>query len=220
MAKLLLSGTFCSLNKGDAAMQLAAYRSLQAVLPSLEIAILTPHPDIDRHTYPDYELLAASRRKPAMALLHLLRAALWRLAKRLGDVDLRWLRKPAELHALAEAELLVDLSGDTLSEDYGVRCVLSHLFPIVTALLLERPVVLLAQTIGPFRLTLPIAKRVLDRVTLITAREEQSFDYVRALGVAGPSLELTADIAFLLESADSKRIDEILAAEGISEVDE
>ncbi len=219
MIKLLLTGTFCSLNKGDAAMQVAAYRSLKAVLPSAEIAILTPHPEIDRTAYPDYALLAASRRKPVIALNHLLRAALWRLATWLLNADLRWLLDPAELRALAEADVLVDLSGDTLSEDYGIPCVLSHLMPIVTALLLQRPVVLLAQTLGPFRRTLPLAKRVLDRVTLITAREEQSFDYVRSLGIAKPSLELTADVAFLLECAHSKRVDPILAAEGVSAAD-
>ena len=219
MRRFLFSGTFCALNKGDAAMQLSAYRSLQAVMPEAEITILSSFPDIDRPTYAGYKLCKSSRRQPFAALMCLVRAGLWRVVKRYARVDLRFLLAGAELQAYRDADVLVDLSGDTLTEDYGIKCVMSHLMPIFTALCLQRPVVLYAQTIGPFGVTRPLAKFALKRVTLITAREELSFDYVRSMGIAEPSLHLTADVAFLLDPAEPERVDTILAAEGVSEAD-
>ena len=219
MPRLLLSGTFCSLNKGDAAMQLSAACALNAVMPEAEITILTSFPDIDRQTYTAYRLCPSSRRQPAKALIRLLQAMLWWSVKRCAKVDLRGLLRSAELQEYRSADLLVDLSGDTLTEDYGIKCVLSHLMPILTALFLERPVVLYAQTIGPFSLTRPLVQRVLNRVALITTREVLSFTYVGRIGIAAPPLHLTADAAFLLSPANPERIDAILAAEGIRQTD-
>ena len=196
-------------------MQLSAYRSLRTLMPEAEITILTSFPDIDRNAYPGYRLCRSSRRRPVRALTVLLRAVVWWMMKRYGKLDLRFLLGSRELQAYRQADVLVDLSGDTLTEDYGIPCVVSHLMPILTALFLERPVVLCAQTIGPFSITRPLAKAVLDRVTLIAAREEATFHYVRDMGIDKPSLHLTADVAFLLEPAEPARVDAILAAEGV-----
>jgi len=212
--RILLSGTFCSLNKGDAAMELGAYRALKSAIPDSEITILTPYPEIDRQTYNGLRLCESSRRQPLKALGLLIRAVLWRALKQSG-----LLLSSPELEEYRRADVLVDLSGDTLTEDYGIKSFLSHLFPILVALSLERPVVLCAQTIGPFSVTRPLAKWILNRVALITAREELTLSYLQRIGIARPPLRLTADVAFLLDPAEPERVDDILAHEGIGEAD-
>ena len=215
MPKVLFSGTFCSLNKGDAAMQISAYRSLRAVVPEAEITIHTPFPEIDRQTYSNYRLFGSCRRRAIQAMFLLLRAMLWSSFRKFGAAGPKWLLAHPELQEYQRADVIVDLSGDTITQDYGLRCLISHLIPVFIAAFLERPVVLCAQTIGPFGITKPLAKFALNRVTLITAREELSLNELRGLGVEKPRVHLTADIAFLLEPAPAQRIDEIIAAEGI-----
>ncbi len=217
--RILFSGTYCSLNKGDAAMQLGAYRSLKAVIPEAEISILTSFPEIDQQTYNGFRLCKSSRRQPVGSLILLIRVMLWWVVKTCCKVDLSGLLSSRELREYRRADALVDLSGDTLTEDYGIKCFLSHLVPILIGLFLKRPVVLCAQTIGPFGITLPLARLALNRVTLITTREELSFTYLQSVGIVKPPLHRTADVAFLLDPAEPQRVNEILAAEGVSEAD-
>jgi colanic acid/amylovoran biosynthesis protein len=113
----------------------------------------------------------------------------------------------------------VDLSGDTLTEDYGIHVTISHLFPILIGMSLQKPVVLYAQTIGPFRIMGPIVKPVLNKAALITVRESISRDYLRKIDIAKPCIHLTADSAFLLEPAGEERLKEIMLGEGIDEDD-
>ena len=214
MPKILFSGTFCALNKGDAAMELGAHAALRALIPEADIAILSPFPEIDRDTYRDIRVLPSSRRKVLTAFVLLGRALLWRALKTAG-VDVRRMLARTELEDYRDCDLLVDLSGDTLTEDYGLACMISHLMPISYALLLERPVVLCAQTIGPFKLTRALATFTLNRVALITTREELSYAYLRAIGVDRPPLFVTSDVAFLMRPAETSRVDAILRAEGL-----
>ena len=219
MPRILLIGTFCSLNKGDAAMQISAYRSLASAVPGAEITILTPFPDIDRRTYTDQRVCLTSRRRPIAAASLLARALMWRALKGTLGIDVKPLLGSAELQKYRHADVVVDLSGDTLTEDYGVASFISHLMPILTAIALQRPVVLCAQTIGPLGVTRPLGRFALNRVSLVTAREEITHAYLNDLGIDGPPRHLTADIAFLLEPAGPEKVREVMAAEGIVETD-
>lgn len=209
--RILLTGTFCALNKGDAAMHLCAARALQA---GGEITILSPHPEIDRQTYLDWPVVKTSRRNIVPALTRLARVAVWRALDRIG-IDVRILLRGVEIDAYHQSDLLVDLSGDTIAEDYGVACVVSHLVPLLMAALLGRRMMICAQSIGPFRFTRPLVRFALSRAALITAREEFSFNQLQAMRLRGPALHRTNDIAFLLEPAPPQEVNAILAAEGI-----
>jgi colanic acid/amylovoran biosynthesis protein len=102
-----------------------------------------------------------------------------------------------------------------LTEDYGVHVAYSHYLPILTGLALRKPIAVCAQSIGPFKWTRALSRRILNRVQLVTARDPITYEYLRSMGVDNPSLRLTADMAFLLERAPKSRVDEILRAEGI-----
>lgn len=219
MPKILLIGTFCSLNKGDSAMQLSASRSLASAISDAEITVLTPFPDIDKQTYRDVRVRGSSRRRPFTALTLLVRAWLWRILSSMLRIDLKALIGSAELQEYARADVVVDLSGDTLTNDYGVASTVSHLVPILTAIALRRPVVVCAQSIGPLSAARPLARFALNRVSVVTAREEITSAYLDDLGVHRPQRELTADMAFLLEPARPERVSEIMVAEGLDRTD-
>ena len=200
-------------------MQLSASRSLASAISDAEITVLTPFPDIDKQTYRDVRVRGSSRRRPFTALTLLVRAWLWRILSSMLRIDLKALIGSAELQEYARADVVVDLSGDTLTNDYGVASTVSHLVPILTAIALLRPVVVCAQSIGPLGAARPLARFALNRVSVVTAREEITSAYLDDLGVHRPQRELTADMAFLLEPARPERVSEIMVAEGLDRTD-
>jgi len=189
--RFVLTGTFHSLNRGDSAMQLAAAQTLRALWPEAHIAIHSPNAAADRNLYREFAVLACSRRRPLAALRAVARAALWRATS--GRVPLS-----VELQSYRKATVVIDLSGDGLTETFGWRCPLSHTIPLLLAHLLRVPFCLMAQTIGPFHRFRPWFRWILSRAAFITARDADTFRYLSAWNLPCP-VELTADVAFLLE---------------------
>ena len=85
----------------------------------------------------------------------------------------------------------------------------------------EKPVMVCSATIGPYqgRFLRYLASYVLNKVDIITLREEYSQKYLSTLGVTKPRIYLSADLAFLLEPADSGRILTILESENTTTED-
>jgi len=207
---VMLTGTYSSYNKGDAAMQLSTAQSIKKEWPDADITISSPFPEFDRDFYQEYRVIKSSRRNLIVGTLHLVRAYLYRLTG--------WsfiIRGNTELWAFAKSDIVIDLSGDTLTEDYGPHVTYSHFLPILLGLAYKKPVFVCAQSIGPFKLTKGFAKFVLNRTSAITAREEITYDYLKKLGINQRILSLTADMAFLLEPVSQKRAEKILSDENI-----
>jgi len=174
-------------------MQLAAASALRTRWPEAAIAIHTPSPQDDRALYKDFEVVACSRRRPLAALRTVARACLWRATG--GRTPLS-----PELQSYRNARMVIDLSGDGLTETFGWRCPLSHTVPLLLARLLRTPFCLMAQTIGPFRRFRPWYRWILGRASFITARDEDTLRYLNGWRLSVP-IEQTADLAFLLEAA-------------------
>jgi colanic acid/amylovoran biosynthesis protein len=104
-----------------------------------------------------------------------------------------------------------------LTDDYGPHVAYSHYIPIINALLLGRPVVICAQSIGPFRWTGWMARQLFGRAAAITLRDEISIGHLRAIGLDPGNAAVTADMAFLLQPASDTRAAEILRNEGIAD---
>jgi colanic acid/amylovoran biosynthesis protein len=117
---------------------------------------------------------------------------------------------------LAGQDLVVASGGDNFSSDYGSPAVWLH--PLRHAQRQDVPVVLMAQSIGPFRsaehrdVFLPVAAAA----RLITVRESASLDYVTGeLGIPRERVVLTADPAFLLQPAPAAWTAKALAWYGL-----
>jgi colanic acid/amylovoran biosynthesis protein len=211
--RFLLTGTYNSANKGDAAMEVAALQGVDRLLPGSEVTVLSPFPDLDRPFYAPVPVARCNRRQLVRATLDLMRAALWRLLRR-RQIRADWLLSPV-LRLVRDSDLIIDLSGDMLTEDYGPHVAYSHFVPLLRALLLGRPYFVCAQSIGPFRITRPLARVLLDGAAAITTRDPISRDYLAAIGISNPGVRMTADLAFLLSPASAERADQLLGAEGV-----
>jgi polysaccharide pyruvyl transferase WcaK-like protein len=107
------------------------------------------------------------------------------------------------------AELVLDVSGDGFTDgaQYGMFASFSHASQLLSGIFLKKPVMVCAQSIGPFNsfITRVLGFFILNRVDLITVREDITEKYLAAIGVSKPPLYLTADLAFLLTAQPIKK---------------
>lgn len=80
-----------------------------------------------------------------------------------------------------------------------------------------KPVIVCSATIGPYqsKIIRYLASYVLNKVNVITLREEYSQNYLQLLGVNKPHIYLSADLAFLLEASNNERVSAILENENV-----
>lgn len=115
------------------------------------------------------------------------------------------------------SDLIIDLSGDSLSDLHNIALI--PLLGDFMAILLKKKIVVFSQSIGPFnKLTKPLARFCLNNANLITLREKESLRILNELGCDNPNVQIIPDIAFSLQPCSQQRISEILASEGLDPV--
>jgi len=192
---VVLTGTYNSMNKGDAAMELSTLADLQERFPSARCTVISPFTAIDEPFYAPTPVVHSSRRDAigvARTVLWVLGMLVTRRSRFVANSPLA----TAEIRAIGDADIAIDLSGDMLTEDSGFLVGFSHFLPLAVAHAAGTPFVVLAQSIGPFRRLRPIARWALRRAAAVTIREEETRDHLDALGSIDH--QLTADMAFLL----------------------
>jgi len=192
-------------------MQYVFATELQRRKPEAVINIASPFPENDSQYYAPLTVVRSRRRNLPLATLHWI---ILKASRLLGYRPHRYYIN-AEIDAMTEADVVVDLSGDMLTDDYGPFIGYSHFLPLLQALALGCPVIICAQSIGPFDKLLPLARYVLSRSQLITVRDSISIEYLKSLQEPAIKPEKTADLAFLLPTASPDRISELLRKEGI-----
>ncbi len=150
--------------------------------------------------------------------LNVLSCLLYRILQRV-NIEANFMKKNKIIRAFNDADVIIDLSLDAFSDDYGTRSIIETSKEILIGIFLDKPVYVYAQSLGPFnnRLNRFIARYVLNRTRIITVREQVSFHYIQELGLDGPDIYLTADQAFLLKPVSSMELSEILKSENIQE---
>jgi len=106
--------------------------------------------------------------------------------------------------ALGRVDCLLDIGGgDSFAEIYGPKRFGFLWLSKMMAAMRGKPLLLSPQTIGPF--TKPaykaLAKLVLERATAVVARDQPSYDFLRALAPRANSI-LATDVAFALPFED------------------
>lgn len=195
-------------------MRIALAHELRAAVPGCFITITTPYPELDADAYACDKVMHCSRRSKFGAINLILRALLWNVFSR---GKRRWPDRflNSELRAYLESDVVIDLSGDGLTEEYGPKCLISHLVPIIVGELLRRPVFVCAQTIGPFTRMERIIRYILRCADRVTAREKLTLNYLSGLGLKPPQTTLTADMAFLVPAVPKEKAMDILQKEGV-----
>lgn len=171
MADIILSGYYGFGNAGDEAMLLSILESLKKECPTYSVAVITARPDQMEEIYG---------------------------VKGIHRFDFLGIAK-----AFREAKLLISGGGSLLQDVTSRRSIFYYLGILKIAQLFGLKTMLYAQGIGP--VCHPHAqkalKQVVNRVDLITVRDEKSKDELVRLGVSLPPIYVTADPVLALETS-------------------
>lgn len=164
MTKVLISGYYGFDNAGDDTVLYGIIGSLKKQHPAINLAVLSNKP------------------KETMALFGIPAYNRWRFSEILKQ--------------LKSSDLLLMGGGSLLQDATSPRSVMYYLSIVTMAKLLGKPVIFYAQGFGP--ITHPISKflirTVVNKVDIITVRDQGSADDMKKLGVTRP-LHITADPA-------------------------
>lgn len=189
--KILIVGTYCGLNKGDRLMQQVVIKAVSDL--NMTPVLSSPFPDIDRKFYSNVKIVKCRRRNLPLSLLQCLLMMI--MPKYFRQT---YASKNSELKDYLEARLIIDTSGDMLTEDYGTHIALSHAIPLIYCVLLEKKFLILAQSIGPFKLLKFLYIKLLSKAEIITARDSVTFNYLEKLKLT--NIVKTADLGFLVDA--------------------
>lgn len=225
MAKILFTNTNCSINKGSAAQVISTCETLRKLIPELEITLVSRMPELDAKLCKIHniniientwipQLTGRRWRSLYFLLLHMplnmLFAGLFKSGLNAKHVNC------SLINEYLSANAIVDLSGDSFSDDDKYSFSIGIDSSIFLANSLKKPIIIFSQSVGPFKDGIPtfLAKYCLDHSDLVIVREEITKEYLKKLGVKSP-VYLTADCAFLLETACRERLERILREEGL-----
>jgi len=229
MPKILITNTNVSWNKGSAAQVVSVVCSLRKFVPEVTFTLLSVCPELDQKLCSKYGINVvgyAGKRYhkhkmlqflySARLLFTVLYCALFSLSRALGSNTRDVTKYDKYLRAYAEADLILDLSGDSFTNWKSHHAILNVL-AVLPALFLKKPVVFFSQSIGPFNYwNLPMARFCLNNSNLVVIREDITKHYLEHIGVNERRLFRAADCAFLLEPAPFARVLKILQEYGIS----
>lgn len=117
------------------------------------------------------------------------------------------------LNRVAEADIVVSMAGgDSFSDIYGISRFLYVSLPQIVALLLGNKLVLLPQTIGPFKgvVSKTIARKILQRSAMIYSRDYTGLRETRDLvGLSYPNekVRFCYDVGFVVDSVKPSAMD-------------
>jgi len=214
----------CAYNKGGTAVVTSTIDLLRKNIPDAEFITFIQLSDkfaADNNIKVIHNKLFVSKNYSLRTIIasttNLFLAILWSITQKRLPRLAKLLVSNRLLKVYVDADIIIDLSMDHYSDDFGIVAVDEQSKDMLTGLFLKKPVIIWAQSIGPFRekLTKWLVKYTLKRVTMILLREKRSKEYFEELNIKHPAVYITADTAFTMEPATRERANEILAAEGI-----
>ncbi|OQY39670.1 hypothetical protein B6228_02860, partial [Candidatus Atribacteria bacterium 4572_76] len=106
------------------------------------------------------------------------------------------------MHCLRDTDLFISGGGGLLQDSTGKGwSILYYLGLILAAKIVKVPVMIYAQGIGPVnkQANKKLMKWILNKVDLITVRDNSSKELLENLGVVQPSIHVNSDPVFLLK---------------------
>lgn len=198
--KVITLGAAYSANKGAASMVQALVDNLPKRLGPTRFIAVSTHPSADRRAYAraSLDVTVVSQRPLELALVHAPLALLAGVL-RIAHLPWKWLCRSPALRAIAEADVIADLSGISFVDGRRFVVLIYNALLVLVPLALGRPVVKCAQAMGPFRTALnrALAHRLLPRLHAICPRGHASEQHLRNLGLT--NLRPAADLAFTMQ---------------------
>ena len=176
-AKIMISGYYGFNNTGDEAILKSMVGAFKEKIPQIKITVLSQSP---LQTSQAYQVKAINR-------LHL--------------IDI--------MRCLRDTNLFISGGGGLLQDSTGKGwSILYYLGLILIAKIVKVPVMIYAQGIGPInkKFNKLLIKWILNKVDLITVRDNPSKKLLNNLGVLGPSIYVNSDPVFLLKKKNINHI--------------
>jgi colanic acid/amylovoran biosynthesis protein len=196
--RVVLVGASITGNRGAESMLRAALAGIAELVDDAQFTLLSLFPEDDGREN-DLTALSIVPFSPRSILTAALpAAAAYATARRLG-------RRPrvslASLRAIAEADLVVDLSGISFVDGRGADILAYNVALILIPWLLGTPSVKFAQAMGPFRhpANRRCAKLCLPLVSRIGARGRITRGHLEQLGIDPSRIVDVADAAFAMQ---------------------
>lgn len=174
-------------NSGDDALLHAIVRTLRSLKPDARINALSVSPKETRETYK----VDSTQRYHIFSV-----------------------RK-----AIKNSKIFILGGGSLIQDVTSTKSILYYLYITHLALRLHKPVMLYANGIGPVNKSFnkKLTKKILNRVNLITLRDEDSLEELKKLGVNTDKAVVTADPVFSLDLKDPETAEQVLANAGVTE---
>lgn len=184
MDEILISGYYGFKNSGDDALLLSIIEDVQQYKPDANLVVLSGNP---KETERIYGVKAISRINIFEIISH-----------------------------MKKARLLLSGGGTLIQDRTSSKSLWYYLGIIVLAQMMGLKVMLYSNGIGPLekKFNIKKARKVLNKVDLITLRDEISYKELKKIGVNTPKTVVTADPAFYLKPAPKERGLEILKQAG------
>lgn len=206
MPSVATLGAAFSANKGAAAMMQALLDELPSRVPGLQVVAVSTHPDADREAYrrAGVDIEVVSQQPVEMALVQVPLAFLAGLLRVLR-LPFRWLLRPPALRALADADLVADLSGISFVDGRRFVVLVYNALVVWVPMWLGTPVVKCAQAMGPFEtgVNRSLARVTLPRLRRICPRGAVTESYLVGLGLT--NLTPAGDTAFAMQVPEEVR---------------
>lgn len=183
--EVLISGYYGFDNSGDDAILKAIVKDIKEYNNKINITVLSNNPS---KTEKMYTVKAINRFK-------------------LGEI----------LRAMKNTELFISGGGSLLQDVTSTRSLLYYLAIMKLAKLCKKPVMIYANGIGPInkKINRFLTRKILNKVDLITLRDEASRQYIYELGIKNKNIHVTADPVFTLLPSPKENIWEIFKNEKI-----
>lgn len=206
--RILITNYHCASNRGDAAIVEGLISSLQKAFPDPEFTVATEYPDassiihgvesIEQRTTP---FRVREIKKNAARLYSLFGADLQK--RGITPPKFEYVLERMNLKGHLESDLVIGTGGHYITDIYFPGKI-GILWELYFAKRLGKPVVLAAQSAGPFEEEKyrELTSRVLNRIDLITTRDKQTKENLESIGVSDTPIHFTADAAFSMEQRD------------------
>ena len=236
MTKVLILNTTSFANKGSMGRMEGLINCLKQTIPRVQITImhryykqdkdalvkqlLDKYPNLEVKEHPWFKEAGAYILTAISSLARFCLLITWRNI--LHTLDLPVKDGAQQYDAIVDLNLIEPAEGAYFIMTAGAFFAMLNTW---YATMTRRPVIVCSATIGPYngrfsgRFLRSLANYVLNKVDIITLREEFSQNYLQVLGVNKPRVYLSTDLAFLLEPADVNKISIILESINITLMD-
>lgn len=140
---------------------------------------------------------------------------LWAVLRRYGKETSLFIstKKQEILRKIAEADIVLFSPAGPYFGDLYLYQVPVQVVQVLLAKMLRKPVMICAPSMGPFRRTRWICKHTLDKVDVITLREEVSKKMLAKLKLSNPLICVTADCGVLQRPVSAEVVEKLTPEE-------